>query len=110
METEIMPKPRSYTAEEKMRIIEEGRAPGATVAQVCRRHQISDGMFYKWESAAKAGMLAGLSRKKRGKSRSDSQVEDLEKEIQRKNDVIAQLTEALIQEKKGLSDYLRRSD
>ena len=101
---------RQFTAAEKMQIIEEARAPGAVMAEVLRRYQIKDSLFYRWESQAKKGMLAGLMPKQRGQNGSDAEVEQLKKELQRKNDVIAELTEALIQEKKGLSDYLRRKD
>jgi len=106
-----MPKKRRhFTATEKMQIIEEARAPGAVLAEVLRRHQLKDSQFYRWESQAKKGMLAGLMPKQRGQNGADAQVEQLRKELQRKNDVIAELTEALILEKKGLSDYLRRRD
>ena len=67
-------------------------------------------MFYKWESEAREAMLAGLRPKKRGKDNSQAEIERLKEELNRKNTVIAELTEALVQEKKGLSDYLRKRD
>ncbi len=102
-------KKRSFTAEEKLAILEEGRAPGASIAEVCRRHQISYSMYYKWEQNAKDGMREGLKHKPSGPRDSrDDEINRLKTELLRKNYVIAQLTEALVQEKKGLSDYLRK--
>ena len=34
---------RKFTAEEKFKILEEARQPGASVAEVCRRYQIVNG-------------------------------------------------------------------
>jgi len=44
---------RKFTAEEKFKILEEARQPGASVAEVCRRYQIVSSLFYKWESEAR---------------------------------------------------------
>jgi transposase-like protein len=102
-----MSKGRTFTVEEKLRILEEARA-GGSVAEVCRRYQIGDGQFYRWEAQAKQGMREGLAPKKPGQNGQATEVARLQAELQRKNHVIAELTEALVQEKKGLSDYLRR--
>ncbi|MBM4461840.1 MAG: transposase, partial [Chloroflexi bacterium] len=32
---------RHMSAEEKLRVVEEGRGSGATISEVCRRHQIA---------------------------------------------------------------------
>lgn len=56
---------RKFTAEEKFKILEEARQPGASVAEVCRRNQIASSLFYKWESEAKKGALEALNNKKR---------------------------------------------
>jgi len=97
---------RVFTAEEKLRILEEARA-GGSVAEVCRRYQLSDGQFYKWAAQAKQAMREGLAPRPRGADRLTREVARLQLELARKNQVIAELTEALVQEKKGLSDYLR---
>lgn len=54
---------RRRSAAEKVKILEEGRAPGTTVAEVLRRHQLDAATFYRWEREAKAGMLEALGEK-----------------------------------------------
>ncbi len=39
---------RRWSDEERMRILAEAFAPGAFVAQVARRHDISTGLIYTW--------------------------------------------------------------
>ena len=55
---------RRFSAEEKYRILEEERQPGTTVAEVCRRHQITSSLSYKWEVDVKRAALAALSARK----------------------------------------------
>lgn len=42
---------RKISAQEKLRILEEVRQPNTTIAEVCRRHQISPAQFYAWAKA-----------------------------------------------------------
>lgn len=58
---------RRFTPEEKLKILEEGRQPGTTVSEVCRRHQIAATQFYDWERRARQGALAGLAAKVPGR-------------------------------------------
>jgi transposase len=98
---------RRYSVEEKFSIVEEARQPDTSIAEVCRRHGIAASLFYRWEAQMREGARQGLA-EKRGKSDSrDAEIDRLRQQLDKKNDVIAELTEALIQEKKGLSDYLR---
>jgi transposase len=103
-----MSKRRRFSPEEKYRIIEEAHQPGVSTAEVCRRHGIAASVFYRWEAQMREGAKEGLAdRRGRHERAADAEIERLRAELARKNDVIAELTEALIQEKKGLSDYLR---
>jgi transposase-like protein len=97
-----------HTGAEKLQILEEARQPGVTVAEVCRRHQVASSVYYRWEAQMRAGAKEGLSEKPgKGESAALAEVSRLRAELSRKNTVIAELTEALLQEKKGLSAYLR---
>ncbi|MGI5923514.1 MAG: transposase [Lentisphaeria bacterium] len=104
-----MNKRRRFSVEEKYSIIEEARQPGVNISEVCRRHGISSSMFYRWDAQMRAGAKEGLADRSGGKRAVDAENERLRAELAKKNTVIAELTEALIQEKKGLSDYLRAS-
>lgn len=99
-----------HTTAEKLRILEEARQPGVTVSEVCRRHQVASSVFYRWESQMREGAAQGLSEKPgKGETAALSEVARLRAELARKNTVIAELTEALMAEKRGLSDYLKAS-
>lgn len=39
---------RRWSDEERLRIMSEAFAPGACVAEVCRRHDISSALIYTW--------------------------------------------------------------
>jgi transposase-like protein len=51
---------RNWSAEDKLRILEEARHSGQAVSEVCRRHQIAPAQFYLWEKQARQGALAAL--------------------------------------------------
>ena len=55
-------KRRRWTAEEKLRILQEGRQTDGSIAEVCRRHGITAGQFYAWEQRARGGALLALQR------------------------------------------------
>jgi len=39
---------RNYSSEEKIRIIIEGMRGEMTIAELCRKEGISQGLYYKW--------------------------------------------------------------
>lgn len=41
---------RRWSNEDRLRILAEAFAPGACVAEVCRRHDISTSLIYTWRS------------------------------------------------------------
>lgn len=41
---------RRWTDDQKLSILSEADAPGSSASEVCRRHGISSGLFYKWRS------------------------------------------------------------
>ena len=91
---------RRMTAEEKLRILEEGRGAGATISEVCRRHQIAHTQFYRWERIAKQAALEALrngARTKNGKRE-----ERLMSEVNRLRTAVAELTLENLTLKRGL--------
>jgi transposase-like protein len=91
---------RRFAAEEKYRILEEGRAPGASIAEVCRRHQISTALFYYWDKQVKQASMEALKGNGNGRKK-DSQVLHLQEKIQRMKSVISEITEENLTLKKG---------
>jgi transposase-like protein len=89
------------TAEDKLRVVEEGRQSGTTISEVCRRHQIYHTQFYRWESLARQGALEalrnGVSRNKNGKHE-----ERLLNEVNRLRAVVAELSVENLTLKRGV--------
>lgn len=88
---------RPFSADEKLKILEEARQPGTTVAEVRRRYQLEGTTFYRWECEAKAAMRDALGGKARG---GDARVRELEREVarlaaelQKKRQVISEVVE-----------------
>jgi transposase-like protein len=95
-------KRRRLSAGEKLKILEEGRAPGATVAEVLRRHQLDAATFYRWEREAKAGMLEALGDKPRTSDAAARENARLRAALDQKDRIIAEVVEENLALKKGL--------
>src|ERR1700716_2092373 len=52
---------RHWSDEEKLRIMSEALAPGATVAAVADRNGVCRSLVYLWLRLARAGRLSGIS-------------------------------------------------
>jgi transposase len=48
---------RRWTAEQKQQIVEETRAPGASVSVVARRYDINANLLFKWKRHDETGRL-----------------------------------------------------
>lgn len=94
---------RHLSADEKLKIIDEARAPGVTVAAVLRRHQVDAATFYKWERDARSAAREALNGRRRKKGdRRDDEIERLKTELTRKRELIAEIAEENLTLKKGL--------
>ena len=51
------PRRRRWTVEQKQQIVEETRAPGASVSLVARRYDINANLLFKWKRHDEAGQL-----------------------------------------------------
>lgn len=56
---------RSYSVEEKLRIVQETLKPGASVSVVARRHDINANMVFTWRRHHEQGSLVSVPRKPR---------------------------------------------
>lgn len=92
---------RQWTAEEKLRVLEEARQAGQSISEVCRRHQLATTQFYIWEKQAREGAVTALNSRRRG-PKVDSVEVRLQVEINRLRAVIAELSAENLQLKKGL--------
>jgi transposase len=94
---------RKYTVEEKLRVLEEAREPGTSVAEVLRRHQVEQGTFYRWEKQAKEATRAALDgRRPRSEKEAEREIERLRGELAKKSRIIAEVVEENLELKRGL--------
>jgi len=89
------------TAEEKLGVVEEARQSGATISEVCRRHQIHHTQFYRWERLARQGALEALRNGAR-KSRNGKREEWLVSEVSRLRAVVTELIAENLTLKRGV--------
>ena len=99
-------KGRQFTADEKLKILEEARAPGTTVAEVLRRYQLEGTTFYRWEREAKAAMREALGGKPRSRDadlrEKEHEIAQLKAELEKKRRVISEVVEENLALKRGL--------
>ena len=91
---------RHWSAEEKLRILEEARQADVTISEVCRRYQIAPGQFYAWEKQAKQGALEALKPKPRRPKHDPTA--PLQAELEQMRRALSELTIENLQLKKGL--------
>ena len=82
---------KQYSAEEKIRIVLEGLRGDDSIAELCRREGIAQGVYYKW---SKDFMEAGKKRLAGDTSRAanNEEVTDLRREGRDLKEVVAELT------------------
>jgi transposase len=93
-------KRRKWTASEKLRIVLAGMQPDVEISELCRREGINPTMYYGWRKKL-LGAAARIFDEK--EQRGSGREERLTAELQRKNEVIAEITTENLELKKGLS-------
>lgn len=94
---------RKFSPEEKYKILEEVHAPAASIAEVCRRHQMAPSLVYSWERQAKQGAIEALKGKGNGRKK-DREADYLRDKIQKMRSVISEITEENLVLKKRIVD------
>ena len=80
---------KTWSGEEKLRVVLEGLRPNANIEAICRAHGLHSSQFYKWKEQALAGMRAGLD------SRQGSPLQRQRQEMARLKRLIAEQAIAL---------------
>ncbi len=82
---------RTYSSEEKIRIIIEGMRGEMTIAELCRKEGLSQGLYYKW---SKDFMEAGKRRLNGDTMReaNTSEVKELKDENRSLKELVAELS------------------
>ena len=74
-------KKRNWSLDEKMAIVLEGISGKVPVADICRTHQISQTLYYRWRDKFLEGGRTALGGKKEQSNSSDAEIEKLQKII-----------------------------
>jgi transposase-like protein len=96
---------KHYTAEEKVAILRRHLLEKVPISDLCEEHGLQPTVFYRWQKELFENGAAAFQ----GKSRSDHQeeqqrIEFLEKKIQTKDEVLAELMAEHIALKKSLGE------
>lgn len=92
---------RSWTAEEKLRIVLAGLDPGIEISELCRREGVSPTQYYAWKKALTSSASRVFNARQEKPSRKE---ERREAEVARLKDVIAEITAENLELKKTLLD------
>ena len=92
---------RQIPAQLKLHAIQEARQGGVPVSQVCEKYDIRPSQFYQWEKMAEKGALEALRGKKRERKRVSPREEQMQEEILRLREVIAEISAENLELKRG---------
>lgn len=90
---------KKYSSEFKVRTVLEGLKSPDGIAAFCRREGIRESQFYKWQKQMLANADALFEEVPRSAAR---QISELQEEINRKDHIIAAVTEEALELKKKL--------
>lgn len=90
---------RTFTAQQRLEIVLEGLRDGSSVSEVCRRHQLSPTVYYRWRDQLFAHADRLFSKTDPGVGERDAAHEQ---EVTRLQAVIAELTAENLALKKTL--------
>ena len=94
---------RHFTPQEKALIVKRHLLEGVPVSDVCDQFQINPTLFYLWQRQLFENASAAFDNGRKSKAQDDAKhkkIEALEAKLVRKNEVMAELVEALTLEKK----------
>jgi len=95
---------RTWTATEKLRVVQEAsQLKDDKLGELLRREGIHEANLAEWTETGNAGALARLAPAKRSRSRrtpEQKRIDELEKELTRKEKALAEVTALLVLKKK----------
>jgi len=71
---------RQWSVEQKMAIVLEGLKGEGNVAELCRRHQITQAQYYRWRDQFLSGGEESL---RNGKTDKDAEIEGLRRQVEK---------------------------
>lgn len=94
---------KKWTAEDKFKIVRECLTTDTGVTEICKKYDISSGLYYKWQEKFLQGALEGFKQSSSGPTTTElRQIGQLQKDNDRMKTVIAEITAENIDFKKKL--------
>jgi len=96
---------KRHTAEEKVAILREHLLEKVPISDLCEKHGLHPTMFYRWQKDFFENGAAAFQQKNRPNHQPEQdRIEFLEKKIQRKDEVLAELMGEYVALKKELGE------
>lgn len=96
---------RYFTPEEKMKVVLEGLSGTIQISELCRKYQITATMFYNWKEKLLENSATVFNDKRGRKPATERKTEELQQEVARLKDTIAEITAESFQLKKKIGNY-----
>lgn len=100
-------KRKKYTSEQKVAIIKEHLVGKKPVSDLCEHYGIAVNMFYRWQEEffqRSVGVFDQQRARPAAERRMQKRVEDLEKRLHRKHEVLSELMEEHLILKKNIGE------
>jgi transposase len=93
---------KRYSPDEKVALLRRHLLGHVPVSELCREHELHPNVFYRWQKEFFEGGAAAFAKESSGQvKRLTRQVAALEAQLVRKNEVLAEVTEAYVRVKKN---------
>lgn len=100
--TSMKQKLRRYSPEEKVAILRRHLLEQVPVSELCRQHDLHPNVFYRWQKEFFEGGGAAFAKESSVQIKSLTKwITTLEGQLARKNEVLAEVTEAYVRVKKN---------
>ena len=96
---------RRFLPEEKMKIVLEGLSGTIEISELCRKYQITTTMYYNWKEKLLENSATVFNDKRGRKPATERKAEELQQEVSRLKDTIAEITTENLQLKKKIGNY-----
>lgn len=97
-------KRHNYTPEEKVAILKRHLVEQVPISDLCDKYQLQPTVFYHWQKQFFENGAAAFMHDKSPKRQEIQRIEQLEKKLQKKHEVLSELMEEHVKLKKELGE------
>jgi len=97
-------KRHNYTPEEKVAILKRHLVEQVPISDLCDKYQLQPTVFYQWQKQFFENGAAAFTLDKNPKRQETQRIEQLEKKLQKKHEVLSELMEEHVKLKKELGE------